>query len=136
MLERVPFRSIDVSRVTEFFEGDENAAYTLARDIWLPETVLTLWRLYGVVLSHGDDLLFLCDHLREGSRVVGAWFYEKIADDIALAYTEGSCEACLHLISEGLARSVDVLQWLNQHSSTSDEETTVIDPQALPVPVA
>ena len=107
-----PFRNADIVRVAEFFEGSRHAAYAFARDIWLREAVATLTRLRAAAES-GDDLHFLCDHLREGARVVGAWRYLHIADAIVQTSSSGRADRVLAAIDEGLRHADRVSRWLD-----------------------
>lgn len=69
----VPFAPGEVQRVAEYFDGDVQQAYAFTRQVWLPDAV----RSVGVLdraIRHCDAgrALFMCDHLRESARTVGA----------------------------------------------------------------
>lgn len=63
----------DIQRVAEFFDCDVSAALEFARKVWLPDARQTALRIAQAVLARDSaSLLYLCDHLREGARTVGA----------------------------------------------------------------
>lgn len=63
----------DVARVAEFFDCDPAAAFEFVRSIWLPDARTTALRIMTEVRAQNwVSVAFLCDHLREGARSVGA----------------------------------------------------------------
>lgn len=73
-------------RIAEYFDGCMSAARTFVRETWLPDAVTTLQTLAresGV--SPERRLLFLCDHLREGARTVGATAVVNLANEMEAA---------------------------------------------------
>lgn len=73
----------DIARVAEFLECDVDAAFEFARKVWLPDARKTAARILSAILRRDcTSLLFLCDHLREGARSVGATRIMHFANDI------------------------------------------------------
>lgn len=63
----------DIQRVAEFFDCDVNAALDFTRKVWLPDARQTTVRMTRAIVTRDmTSLLYLCDHLREGARTVGA----------------------------------------------------------------
>lgn len=78
----------DIARVAEFFECDADAAFDFARRIWLPEANRTAVNIMNAIrLRDWTALIFLCDHLREGARWVGASRIIYYAGEIERAAT-------------------------------------------------
>lgn len=78
----------DIARVAEFFDCDRNAAIEFAARVWLPDARITALRIAAAL--HAADwksLRFLCDHLREGARCVGARRILCYAGEIETAAT-------------------------------------------------
>jgi hypothetical protein len=104
-----------LKRVADFFEGDYESAYRLAYDVWLPETVRTLERLAIAIEARSKrDVDFLCDHLREGARCVGASAYVDAANGIEYTYGSGGLARSLQLASDALAQTVNARAWLER----------------------
>jgi hypothetical protein len=83
MAEVAVLDSNDLRRVAAFYDGDIGQAYLMARDVWLPDAERTLERIGEAVRGRNDgSLAFLCDHLREGARCVGARDHVRVADCI------------------------------------------------------
>lgn len=72
-LNRVSLNPDDIARVAEFFDCDARAAYEFVRTVWLPDAKTTAGKIAAAIQRREwTSLLFLCDHLREGARCVGA----------------------------------------------------------------
>lgn len=76
----------DIERVAEFFDCDIAAAVDFARKIWFPDACDTTRRIGRAIVARDvTSLLYLCDHLREGARTVGAHRIIQYASDIEFA---------------------------------------------------
>lgn len=76
----------DLARVAEFFDCDVDAAYAFVRKVWLPDADEAVRRITAAVRRRDwTSLLFLCDHLREGARSVGATRIIQFAGEIERA---------------------------------------------------
>jgi hypothetical protein len=63
----------EVRRLAEYFDGDLKQAYAFTRRVWLPDAVSSMEGLRTAVRGFDKDrALFVCDHLREGARTIGA----------------------------------------------------------------
>lgn len=77
------FQASELQRVSEFFDGDMPQTYRFIGATWLPDARKTLGIL-AATLGFRDltRALFLCDHLREGARTVGALLILDLANSI------------------------------------------------------
>jgi hypothetical protein len=63
----------DAPFIAAFFDGNLDDAYGACRTTWLPDATSYLSKLGNAVLrSDMHDVMFACDHLREGALYVGA----------------------------------------------------------------
>lgn len=84
----------DVARVAEFFDRDVDAAFAFVRTIWLPDARTTAIQILSAIRAQEwSSLLYLCDHLREGARCVGA---QRIVA-LASAIEEASKSKCIEV---------------------------------------
>jgi|SRR5579862_6889413 len=103
----------DLERVAEFFDGNYEAAYRMAREVWLPETARTLERLESAIAARADgQVIFLCDHLREGARTVGAHAFVDAATGIERRYLSGQYARSLDLLADARSQSHSAADWL------------------------
>lgn len=105
----------DVLRIADFFEGRISAAYHFAHSVWLPEAARTLDQLAGGLEDPGNsNLPFLCDHLREGARSVGAAAYVEDATVIERSIQMGQIGDASALIERARRRLEETGVWLER----------------------
>ncbi len=96
----------DVARVAEFFDCDVDAAFEFMRSVWLPDASATAMRMLRALRAREwTSLLYLCDHLREGARCVGALRIVVLASAIegaAESKQVGTGLACVRKLRESL----------------------------------
>jgi len=110
---RSPLQTRDIARVAEFFDGSRQAAFAFARDTWIPETIATLRRLRVAAHAKSADVPFLCDHLREGARVVGAGSIIALADALGVQCSNGQWGPMIPTVDKGLRHALAIGRWLN-----------------------
>lgn len=85
-----PLSPDDVGRVAEFFDGNLQEAYGFVNSVWLPDAAASIARLVIALRSFDlHDVVFLCDHLREGARTVGARVFMAHVKTIECTVREG-----------------------------------------------
>jgi hypothetical protein len=76
----------DIARITEFLDCDTAAALDFIRKVWLPDVRESSKRIMRAVLRRDwHSLAFLCDHVREGARCVGASRVVRCTDELDVA---------------------------------------------------
>jgi hypothetical protein len=76
----------DVARVAEYFDGDMDDLKQFLSCVWLPDAVTTLHKIIREASrSPKSRIAYLCDHLREGARTVGARPIMDAADQMQVA---------------------------------------------------
>lgn len=76
----------DVDRLAEFFDGRVDRVFEFARTTWLPDAGRSLAQLAEAIrTADARAAYFLCDHVREGARTVGAERIAFLATCIQLA---------------------------------------------------
>lgn len=93
----------ELQRVSEFFEGDMQLTGRFILETWAPDARRTLAELASVVEFHDDRRsAFLCDHLREGARTVGASMMIDLANSIEFHVANGNHKAAGERIWDAL----------------------------------
>jgi hypothetical protein len=110
-MSQAPFERRDVRRMAAYLDGSVGKAYAFAHAVWVPDALETLRRLEQAVAARSSEAAFLCDHLREGARSVGAGDYVRAADGIEEAL-EIDRQAAAELVAACLRELDAVDAWL------------------------
>ena len=112
-----PIAARDARRLADFFDKRMGAAYAFARAVWLPDALKTLEHIAGAIAASNDrDIVFLCDHLREGARSVGAQAFISGATQIELCFVSGNASDAAKTVCLALKELRDVDAWLERRS--------------------
>jgi hypothetical protein len=123
-----PFAPQDVIRVSEFFGGDLDSTYGFCRTTWLPDAELTLHKL-DAALSRLDvrTSMYLCDHLREGARSVGARTFMTHVEHIECAARERDWPSASRLAIYAAHYVHSVHAWLGERFEAAANSTSALE---------
>lgn len=128
---RSPFARQDIGRIAEFFDGNMERTYELCRTTWLPDAESNLHKL-ATALSRLNmhDVMFLCDHLREGARCVGARTFMTQVKDIECAARDRDWPLASRLATDITHYVREVHAWLGEHFEAAANAMALAPSQA------
>ena len=125
-----PFARQDVDRVAEFFEGNLDSTYGFCRKTWLPDAELNLHKLSSALSRlNMHDVMFLCDHLREGARCVGARMLMTHLQDIECAARDRDWSLATRLAASTAHYVQSIRTWLGERFEAASNTTRALEPQ-------
>lgn len=126
---RSPFALQDVRRIAAFFDGNLDRTYGFCRTTWLPDAMLNLHKLDAALFRFDMRAsMYLCDHLREGGRSVGARTFMTQVKQIESAARVRDWPLASRLATDTAHYVHEVRAWLGERFEAAVNVTMALDP--------